>query len=208
MRVLSYAAMSTTSAANEPLPLPSAAQVAGIPARTLRNWIASGKLAAIRGQRGWLVRPGDIAQIAAMLGTDAANTSTAGVVAADLAASLAAPLHDPDEDAATPATAANAAAMRVLDQRADAEALVQHLLAPFIAEQTRLAEELGQVKAERAELRRRAEVAEAERDALRAQASPPPLSVAPTPSAATDTPEAPAPAGGFWQRLRRALGGE
>jgi len=39
-------------------------------------------------------------------------------------------------------------------------------------------------------------------------AAPPPPSAAPTPSAHTDTPSAHAPAGGFWRRLRRALGGE
>jgi len=59
-----------------------------------------------------------------------------------------------------------------------------------------------------AELRRRAEVAEVERDALRVQASPQPLSAAPTPSAATDTPEAPEADGGFWRRVRRVLGGD
>src|SRR5438094_391266 len=34
------------------------------------------------------------------------------------------------------------------DQQAQADAIVRRLLAPFIAEQTRLAEELGRVKAE------------------------------------------------------------
>jgi len=106
------------------------------------------------------------------------------------------------------ASTANTAARRVLDQRADAEALVQHLLAPFIAEQTRLAEELGQVKAERDELRRRAEVAEAALAAASAPpAAPPPASAAPTPGATVGTRDAPGAAGGFWARVRRALGG-
>jgi hypothetical protein len=56
-----------------------------------------------------------------------------------------------------------------------------------------------------AELRRRAEAAEVERDALRSQDAPQPASEAPTQATA---PAAPAPAGGFWQRLRRAFGGE
>ena len=59
-----------------------------------------------------------------------------------------------------------------------------------------------------AELRRRAEAAEVERDELRRQASPQPASEATTGDAATGTPAPPAPAGGFWQRIRRALGGE
>ena len=59
-----------------------------------------------------------------------------------------------------------------------------------------------------AELRRRAEVAEVERDALRVQAAPQPLSDAAAPPASEDTPAAPGGAGGFWRRVRRALGGE
>jgi len=102
------------------------------------------------------------------------------------------------------------------EQQAQADAIVQRLLAPFIAELGTVREELGKVKAERdqfererEELRRRAEVAEAALAAASAPpAAPPPPSTAPTPSAATDTPEAPGAAGGFWQRVRRALGGE
>jgi len=59
-----------------------------------------------------------------------------------------------------------------------------------------------------AELRRRAEVAEAQRDALRSQAVPQPSSEAPTIVVMTETPEAHQPAGGFWAWVRRALGGE
>ena len=189
--------MNGKQTATEPIPLTLAARSAGIPVRTLRNWIASGKLAAIRGQRGWLVRTSDIAQIAAMLSSDAANPHMADGMAADLAASVAAPVRPEREDAAN---AANAAAMSVLDQRVEAEALVQQLLAPFIAEQTRLAEELGQVKAERDQLR-------VEVEALRHQASPQPLSATPPPDAATATPEAPGRAGGLWARVRRVFGG-
>jgi hypothetical protein len=197
--------MNGKQAATEPLPLTLAARSAGIPARTLRNWIASGKLAAIRGQRGWLVRPGDIAQIAAMIDNQAASEKMADGLADGLAAELAAPTS---EDAGGAATMASHAAITATAQHAQAEALVQRLLAPFIAEQTRLAEELGQVKAERDELRRRAEVAEAERDRLAA---------AQAAQAAQDSPGAPealtpdnpdrAPAAGFWARVRRACGG-
>ena len=59
------------------------------------------------------------------------------------------------------------------DQQAQADAIVQRLLAPFIAELGTVREELGRVKAERdardetiAALRRRAEAAEAERERL------------------------------------------
>ena len=69
----------------------------------------------------------------------------------------------------------------------------------------------GQIEAQRetiAELRRRAEVAEVERDALRVQASPSPRSDEAARPASEDAPVAPGNAGGFWQRLRRVLGGQ
>ena len=213
--------MNGKQAATEPIPLTLAARSAGIPARTLRNWIASGKLAAIRGQRGWLIRPGDIAQIAAMIDSHAASENMADGMADGLAAKLAAPRA---EDADGAATAASRAAIAATDQQAQAKALVQQLLAPFIAEQTRLAEELGRVKAERdaqdatiAELRRRAALAEAEllrhrdewalsrqRDAERAQAAP----AAPglTEDASADNPSGVSSAG-FWKLVRRVFGG-
>ena len=58
-----------------------------------------------------------------------------------------------------------------------------------------------------AELRRRAEAAERERDESRAQASPAPPSEAPTILVMTEPPEAQRPAETFWQRVRRAFGG-
>jgi len=109
-------------------------------------------------------------------------------------------------------------------QQAQADAIVQRLLAPFIAELGGVREELGRVKAERdaqgatiAELRRRAALAEAEllrhrdewalsrqRDAERAQ----------TAQDAPGAPEGPIldnPSGegsaGFWRRMRRWWGG-
>jgi hypothetical protein len=213
--------MNGQQVSTDPIPLTLAARSAGIPARTLRNWIASGKLAAIRGQRGWLVRVGDIAQIAAMIDNHAASEMMADGMAARLAAELAAPTAG---DAGDAAMTASHAAITATPQSAQAEALVQQLLAPFIAEQTRLAEELGRVKAEReaqdatiAELRRRAALAEAEllrhrdewalsrqRDVERAQAAP----VAPgsTEDASPDdssTESSP----GFWARVRRVFGG-
>jgi len=187
--------MNGKQTATEPIALTLAARSAGIPARTLRNWIASGKLAAIRGQRGWLVRPGDIAQIAAMIDNHTATENMADGMAAGLAAELAAP---PSADSGSAATTASHAAIAATDQQAKAAALVQQLLAPFIAEQTRLAEELGHVKAECDDLRRRAEEAEAERNRLAA---------AQAAQAAPGAPEAPpgvqGDAPGVWGRLAR-----
>jgi hypothetical protein len=58
-----------------------------------------------------------------------------------------------------------------------------------------------------AELRRRAEAAEAERDELRRQAAPQPASEAATVLVMTERPEAQRPAQSFWQRVRRVFGG-
>ncbi len=91
-------------------------------------------------------------------------------------------------------------------RRAEAEALVQRLLAPFVAELGAVREELGRERALR-------EAAERERDELRARLSTV-VDTPPTPPAATgaaagahrgaDIPRRPA---GLWARLRRALGG-
>jgi len=99
------------------------------------------------------------------------------------------------------------------DQQAQADAIVQRLLAPFIAELGEVREELGHTKAQSrakdetiAELRRRAEVAEAERDRLAAaQAAP---GVPGTPEEASGTGSGPESAVGFWARVRRVFGGE
>ncbi len=110
------------------------------------------------------------------------------------------------------------------EQQAQADAIVQRLLAPFIAELGTVREELGQVKAERdakdatiVELRRRAALAEAEllrhrdggalsrqRDAERAQAAP----ASPgAPEALTPDDPSGVPAAGLWARVRRVFGG-
>jgi excisionase family DNA binding protein len=76
---------------------------------------------------------------------------------------LSRPVHHNVDNSLQPATLVSP------DQQAQADAIVQRLLAPFIAELGEVREDLGRVKAEPdqkdetiAELRRRAEVAEAE----------------------------------------------
>ncbi len=218
--------MSTPPDRPDEVPLPLAAELAAIPARTLRNWIKSGKLAAKRGQRGWLVRMADIERIAIMIGHPVATTRPAVGMAGPPAVALA---TDAPAEARHEVLAANSgqlaanAAMVAADRQADAEAQLQRLLAPFIAELGAVREELGHVKAERdgqaamvEELRRRAEAAEAartavegERDALRlrldtAQAVPA-ATAAPTVLAVeVDPPRRPP---GLWGRLWRTVRG-
>ena len=140
--------MNTPPAATDPIPLPLAAQLAGIPARTLRNWVKAGKLAAIRGHRGWLVRMQDIEQIAAMIGNDAAGRELAGGHAAGMADTVAASLQGDEAIAANAATTRPTAASLAADRQQQAEALVQQILAPFIAELGTVREELGRARAQ------------------------------------------------------------
>jgi len=107
--------------------------------------------------------------------------------------------HNPDNPA-------QPAALISPDQHAQADAIVQRLLAPFIAELGTVREELGQVKAERDELRRRVEAAEAERERLHA-AQVPPEPPGATEAVSTDNPSG-VPSQGFWARVRRVFGGE
>ena len=83
------------------------------------------------------------------------------------------PLSSPVRD--NPAQPSPPGPPALTDQQAQAEAVVQRLLAPFIAELGEVREELGRVKAERdaaraaeAEARRWAEIIGIERDQLRA----------------------------------------
>lgn len=77
-------------------------------------------------------------------------------------------------------------AVVTVEQQLRAEAVVQQLLAPFIAEQARLAEELGRERALR-------ETAERERDTLKGQLA---------------AQVQPFPPHRLWQRLRRTPGGQ
>ena len=116
--------------------------------------------------------------------------------------SLSRPVRHNSDNPAQPA------ALVSPDQQAQADAIVQRLLAPFIAELGGVREELGRVKAQAeakdetiAELRRRAEAAEAERDRL---------AVAQAAQEGAGAPEVPfeaqAPLPGVWRRFKRLLG--
>ncbi len=207
--VVSCAAMSTPPERADEVPLPLAAELAAIPARTLRNWIKSGKLAAKRGQRGWLVRTRDVEQVAIMIGHPVVMTRPAAGQAAPLAGEVLTDAPREGETGGRPDGSGQGAANAAIvagGQQAEAEAALRRLLAPFIAEQTRLAEELGRARA-------RAEAAERERDALRARLS----TMVDTPQAAPAATEAPTLVvveadtprrrAGLWTRLRRVLGG-
>jgi len=52
-----------------------AGKAAGIPARTLRYWVASGKLSAIAGKRGKLVSMGEVERLAVIVGKPVGNAN-------------------------------------------------------------------------------------------------------------------------------------
>ncbi len=177
-----------------------AGKAAGIPARTLRHWISTGKLAAIAGKRGKLVSMGEVEQLARMVGKSVGNAASsngnpalsANEVASNLAESLA--------DAALVTDAARQQLATIRDE----------WLAPLIERIGTLERQNGRLEATTAtqaetiaELRRRTEQAEAERDRLAAAQDGPEATEALTP----DNPN-PEPIAGFWARVRRVFGGE
>ncbi len=166
-----------------------------------------------------------------------------GETYAILRESLGLPLPSPTNEAAQPLSApvrdnpdnpSQPTALVSPDQQAQADAIVQRLLAPFIAEFGEVREELGRTKAQSeaqeetiAELRRRAEAAEAalvrrreeearagelvrrrnEQERLnreRAQAAQDGPGA--TEGASADNPSG-VPSAGFWTRVRRVFGG-
>ncbi len=125
-----------------------AGKVAGIPARTLRHWITTGKLAAIAGKRGKLVSMGEVEQLARMVGKPVGNTASPADNPATSAEEVA-------ESLAESALVSDAARRQLATIR-------DEWLAPLIARMGELERENGRLQAERDDLRRRAEVAEAE----------------------------------------------
>lgn len=74
-----------------------ASEASGVPGRTLRHWVVRGKVAAINGHAGKLVRLDDVMRLAAMVGKIDGNATTedgkdgkiAGYIATDLATGVA-----------------------------------------------------------------------------------------------------------------------
>ncbi len=88
--------METPAHDDIPIAVDLAGARAGIPPRTLRDWISKGKLPAVAGPRGKLVRMGDVRRIAVLTGRSVGNAGgnvrARGNVATDTAGNVA----DPD----------------------------------------------------------------------------------------------------------------
>lgn len=139
---------------DEYLPVEVAGNVAGISPRTLRSWVRNGKVPAIEGQRGKLVRLGDVLSLADLTGKSATlpatgrqpagNAGNPARSAAGNAGKMATPVEsdtDSDEYAAT-AGAVSAAA------RSQLEAIRDEWLRPLIDRTEELARENGRLQAE------------------------------------------------------------
>jgi len=85
--------------------------------------------------------------------------------------------------------------------RAQLEAIRDEWLAPLVAQITAQAERIGQLEAERDELRRRVEAAEAALSRQHDRADQ--EGASDRPGSPESSPEAPHDAGGAWARLRR-----
>ena len=162
---------------DEYLPVEAAGNVAGISPRTLRYWVRGGKLSAIEGQRGKLVRLGDVLALADLTGKSATLPATGRQVlgtAGNLATSAvgnagnAAMSVEPDADSGEHTVPAGAVSP---EARSQLEAIRDEWLRPLIDRNEELARENGRLQAERdamaerlAEDRKLADVLQAERD--------------------------------------------
>ncbi len=221
----------------------AAGKLAGISPRTLRHWIATGKLPAIPGKRGKLVRLEEVRRLAVLVGKEPLAGNAAGNSArsaGDLAGNVADTIAgNAAESVAESALVSNAARQQLAMVR-------DEWLAPLVAQITEQAERIGRLEGERtahqetiaelrrqrdedrererqaqdeqrdflAELRRRADVAEAELAGARlrlAEVSVPAVVVvagqnAPEGQRAMETTStAHGLVRALWGRLRRAL---
>ncbi len=136
-----------------------AGKLAGISSRTLRHWIASGKLSAIAGKRGKVVSLREVEYLARIVGKPIGNMSSAGGNPATSAGEVAGKLAESLAGAALVTDTARQQLATIRDE----------WLAPLIAQLGDQAERIGRLAAEGeakdhtiVELRRRVEQAEAE----------------------------------------------
>jgi DNA-binding transcriptional MerR regulator len=129
-----------------------ASERTGIPGRTLRYWAKNGKVAAISGSRGKLVRLDDVSRLAALVGKISGN---------EVGKQADEDLPDGKRVANLPQVAASA--------RAQLDAVMAEWIAPLAARIEALARENGELAADLRTARVSQEAAEQERDALRSR---------------------------------------
>lgn len=163
---LRYDARMQPNERDEYVAVESAGSIAGISPRTLRYWIAGGKLPAIAGDRGKLVRLGDVLDLAALTGKGANHyrqaagsvgnpATSAGMAAGNVAGNAA----DADQTALVTQAATN-----------QLEAIRDQWLQPLIDQIRELERDRGRLEAERDMAIAGKGIAEHERDEARAAA--------------------------------------
>jgi len=138
-----------------------AGKLLSVSSRTVRNWIASGKLPAISGNRGRLVTRADVLRIGSLTGKvpeDAESSSVSAMSSDTSSAEL-------PEDASVAS---------VVTARSQLEAIRDEWLAPLVAQITEQAETIGRVTAERDALQARLRDVEAQQAQSPATTVPPP----------------------------------
>lgn len=141
----------------------SAGHLTGIPARTLRRWIADGKLPATKAGRKNLVSLRDVERVAAIAGRPVGHDRPADDLTGHVATATAG--HADDEPTVIEATGHTSGIAPAA--RSQLEAIRDEWLRPLIDELNAKSEEIGTLRAERDALRwerdRLAEQAPAER---------------------------------------------
>lgn len=180
----------------------SAGKRAGISPRTLRHWIATGKLPAIAGKRGKLVSIAEVRRLALLTGKTVGNpddppgnpATSADPLAEDVAGNLA--------DNADAALVTDTARQRLATIR-------DEWLQPLIDRIGELERQGGRLEAERDAAREEvADLRERLAQAAAARLTPTPGQDSTEAAGATEaTPDGETGAQGLWRRLRRALGG-
>jgi len=130
-----------------PIAVDLAGARAGIPPRTLRDWISKGKLPAVAGPRGKLVRMGDVRRIAVLTGRSVGNAGgnvrACGNVAADTPGNVA----DPDTRDDWIDVGDGLPSLPAIDgMSARLAAFVGRAMAPVIAQLTEQAEVIGRLR--------------------------------------------------------------
>ncbi len=150
---------------NEYLPVETAGNTAGISPRTLRYWVRSGKLPAVEGQRGKLVRLGDVLRLAELTGKPATlpairrqANGTAGNSATSAVGNAGNVANSPGDDedvheVVPPSGAVSPAA------RSQLEAIRDEWLRPLV-------DRIGELEREAGQLQERVAGVERERDAV------------------------------------------
>lgn len=157
---------------DEYLPVESAGSVAGISPRTLRYWINGGKLPAVAGQRGKLVKLGDVLAMAELTGKASAGSRQPAGNVGNPATSAGMPVGNTagnaDDDELRPAV--SAAAITQL------EAIRDEWLQPLVDQIRELERSHGRLEEQRDQAIRERDELRAEVELLREiqHASPPP----------------------------------